>query len=348
MKSTTLAYASILALSACLSIAHSQPIHSTDLVNVNTSAEVFKPVAYAKRYNKHHSSNRKKRSTTTKYTTKFTTKHTTKYITKHTSSRHLTKRTSRHSTNKSSKHSKRRSSKKHSSKKHSTKKSSKKRSSTKKSAKKSSSKKSSKVSTKSIKSCYKKATFTQYWIPKEGDKDMLNDGKTVTLTGTKNKALKSDSGSTIAKVSKNTYDKFQMEGTGLLKSGVMVNLGDSDKTFQKVDRSKAPYGLGSDDDIHLAPWVSVAANDLKVGTKLYVKELDGVKLPDGKTHNGCVRVDDEGWSFHGCQLDFFVLQFTAYQKLEDMLPEKVTVSAQDCKILDYVTDSVKKWAVINK
>lgn len=206
MKSTTLAYASVLALSACLSIAHSQPIHSTDLVNVNTYTQVVKPVAYEKRYVNHHSSNRKKRSTTTKYTTKFTTKHTTKYITKHTSSRHLTKRTSRHSTNKSSKHSKRRSSKKHSTKKHSTKKSSKKRSSTKKSAKKSSSKKSSKVSTKSINSCYKKATFTQYWIPKEGDKDMLNDGKTVTLTGSKNKALKSDSGSTIAKVSKNTYD----------------------------------------------------------------------------------------------------------------------------------------------
>ncbi|CAO3644274.1 unnamed protein product [Mucor fragilis] len=364
MKSTTLAYASVLALSACLSIAHSQPIHNTDLVHVNTSTQVVKPVAYEKRYVKHHSSSKKKRSTTTKYTTKYTTKHTTKYTTKHTSNKHLTKRTSRHSKRKSSKHSskkhstkksskkhssKKHSSKKHSSKKHSSKKhSSKKRSSTKKSAKKSSSKKSSKVSTKSLNSCYKKATFTQYWIPKEGDKDMLNDGKTVTLTGSKNKALKSESGSTIAKVSKTTYDKFQMEGTGLLKSGVMVNLGDSDTTFQKVDRSKAPYGLGSDDDIHLTPWVSVAANDLKVGTKLYVKELDGVKLPDGKTHNGCVRVDDEGWSFHGCQLDFFVLQFTAYQKLEDMLPEKVTVSAQDCKILDYVTDSVKKWAVINK
>ncbi|KAK4510542.1 ethionine resistance protein [Mucor velutinosus] len=351
MKSSTLAFVSALALSACLSIANSQPIHNTDLVNVNTSTQVVKPVANQKRYVKHHSSGRKKRSTTTKYTTKYTTKRTTKYTTKHTSKSHLTKRTSkhssRHSKRRSSKHSsKKHSSSKHSSSKHSTKTSSKKRSSTKKPAKKSSSKNS--VKTKSISSCYKKATFTQYWIPKEGDKDMLNDGKIVTLTGPKNKALKSDSGSTIAKVSKTTYDKFQMEGTGLLKNGVMVNLGDSDKTFQKVDRSEAPYGLGSDDNIHLSPWVSVASNDLKIGTKLYVKELDGVKLPDGKTHNGCVRVDDEGWSFHGCQLDFFVLQFTAYEKLENILPEKVTVSAQDCKILDYVTDSVKNWAVINK
>lgn len=199
-----------------------------------------------------------------------------------------------------------------------------------------------------LKSCYKKATLTQYWIPKEGDKDMLNDGKTVTLTGSKSKTLKTDSGSTIAKVSKTTYEKFQMEGTGLLSNGVMVNLDSSKDTFMKVDRNEHPYGLGSDDDVSLVPWVSVASNDVKRGTKLYIKELDGVKLPDGKTHNGCVRVDDEGWSFSGCQLDFFVLQYTAYQKLEDILPDKVTVTQKSCKILNYVTSSVEKWAVLKR
>ncbi|KAI8647503.1 hypothetical protein BD408DRAFT_378924 [Parasitella parasitica] len=317
MKSAALAYVTSLALGACFSIAYSQPIHNTDLANINKSTQAVKTLAFEKISTKHHPPrNKEKRS-----------------IARKNISKNLNKRGSKHSSKKSSKHSSKKS-KKSSSKKSST--------------KKSSTKKSSKVSTKSIKSCYKRAAFTQYWIPKEGDKDMLNDGKTVTLSGSKSKALKSDSGSTIAKVAENTFDKFQMEGTGLLKNGVMVNLGDSDKTFQKVDRSKAPYGLGSDDDIHLTPWVSVAANDLKIGTRLYVKELDGVKLPDGKTHNGCVRVDDEGWSFSGCQLDFFVLQFTAYQKLDDMLPEKVTVSSQNCEILDYVTDSVKKWAVINK
>ncbi|CEP07686.1 hypothetical protein [Parasitella parasitica] len=316
MKPSSLAYITALVLGACFSITHSQPIHSKDLVNVNKPTQVVKTLEFEKRSTIHHlSSDKKMRSAATKKT-----------------QIKLNKRGSKHSSKKSSKHSSKKS----------------KKSSSKKSSSKKSSKKSSKVSTKPIKSCYKKAAFTQYWIPKEGDKDMLNDGKTVTLSGSKSKTLKSDSGSTIAKVAENTFDKFQMEGTGLLKNGVMVNLGDSDKTFQKVDRSKAPYGLGSDDNIHLTPWVSVAANDLKVGTRLYVKELDGVKLPDGKTHNGCVRVDDEGWSFNGCQLDFFVLQFTAYQKLDDLLPEKVTVSSQNCEILDYVTDSVKKWAVINK
>lgn len=135
-----------------------------------------------------------------------------------------------------------------------------------------------------------------------------------------------------------------MEGTGLLQNGVIVNLDDGDDTFMKLDRKKSPYGLGSDGN-SLTPWVSVASNDLKYGSKLFIKELKGVKLPDGKVHNGCVRVDDEGWSFGGCQLDFFVLQFSAYQKLNDLIPEKVTVTENDsCKILNYVTPAVKEWA----
>ncbi|KAI8144926.1 hypothetical protein BJV82DRAFT_606745 [Fennellomyces sp. T-0311] len=197
-----------------------------------------------------------------------------------------------------------------------------------------------------LKSCYSHATLTQYWIPKEGDKDENNDGDSVSLTGPKTKTLKTSSGKTIAKVSKSTYEKFQMEGTGLLKNGEMVNLDDGKNEFMTVDRSKDPYGVGSDDDIALVPWVSVAANDMERGTTLYIKDLDGVKLPDGKTHNGCVRVDDEGWSFDDCQLDFFVLQYSAYKALEDTIPEKVKVEKKECKVQNYVTNQVKKWAAL--
>lgn len=136
-----------------------------------------------------------------------------------------------------------------------------------------------------------------------------------------------------------------MEGTGLLENGVMVNLDSGKDKFQKVNRNKSPYGLGENDN-SLVPWVSVASNDIKKGTKLYIKELDGVKLPDGETHNGCVRVDDEGWSFDGCQLDFFVLQYSAYRTLENKLPDKVTVQQKSCKIKNYVTKSVQRWAVL--
>lgn len=240
---------------------------------------------------------------------------------------------------------------------------------------------------KRISSCYKKnARLTQYvvmqsqhaaalmiliyvharyWIPKEGEKDMLNNGQKVTLTGKKNKSLKTSSGKTIAKVAEVTYDvsfpilwyvsclhmhvyhyqKFQMEGTGLLKNGKMVNLGESSSVFMQVDRKESPYGLGSNGNA-LQPWVSVAANDIKRGTKLYIKEFDGLKLPDGKVHNGCVRVDDQGWSFDGCQIDFFVLQYSAYVSLKKKLPDNIHATEKNCKILNYVTKSVENWAVL--
>lgn len=175
---------------------------------------------------------------------------------------------------------------------------------------------------------------------------MTNDGDSIKLSGPKTKKLKTKSGKVIAKVSKATYEKFQMEGTGLLEDGDMVNLDDGKDEFMKVNRKKDPYGIGSDDDIKLDPWVSVAANDLDAGTTLYIKQLDGTKLPDGKIHNGCVRVDDEGWSFEDCQLDFFVLQYSAYKQLDKALPEKVHVEKKDCQVKDYITGKVQKWAVL--
>ncbi|CAO3587388.1 unnamed protein product [Absidia cylindrospora] len=62
---------------------------------------------------------------------------------------------------------------------------------------------------KRLKSCYKHATLTQYWIPKQGDKDMLNDGKVVTLNGPKTKTLKTKKGKKIAKVSKTLTKNFK-------------------------------------------------------------------------------------------------------------------------------------------
>ncbi|KAI8350630.1 hypothetical protein EDC96DRAFT_519449 [Choanephora cucurbitarum] len=196
-----------------------------------------------------------------------------------------------------------------------------------------------------IKSCYNNVLITEYWIPKEGDKDMLNDGQLVTLSGPKTKALKTVNGKTIAKVSQKTYEKFQMEGTGLLKDGVMVNLDSGKNSFITLDRKKTPYGLGTDSG-KLTPWVSVAVNDVKKGTKLYIKKLDGLKLPNGKVHNGCVRVDDEGWSMSGCHIDFFVLQYSAYKDLSKKLPNKLKAVQKNCVIKDYVNPATKKWAVL--
>lgn len=201
------------------------------------------------------------------------------------------------------------------------------------------------VEKRAIGSCYTngKAVISYYWIPKEGDVDLNDKGKTVTLTGKKNKKLKDKNKKKIATVAKKFRKKIRMEGTGLLENGQLINLGTSKKIFMELDRSKTPYGVGST-GVALVPFVSVASNDIKIGKTLYVEELDGVKLPNGEKHNGCVRVDDESWSMGGCQIDFFALQFTAYQSLYKSISSKVTVTEKSCSVKSYVTSAVKSWA----
>lgn len=201
------------------------------------------------------------------------------------------------------------------------------------------------IEKRAISSCYTKGKglFTYYWVPKEGEEDINNNGKIISLIGDRIKNLKDSKRKVLAKVAKKTKKKIRMEGTGLLANGDLVNLGTHINEFMLLDRKKTPYGLGSKDN-GLTPYVSVASNDIPYGTTLYVKELDGVKLPTGVKHNGCVRVDDVSWSFSGCHIDFFVLQYSAYQQLNNAIANTVTVTQQSCKVKDYIDSSIKAWA----
>ncbi|RUP44349.1 hypothetical protein BC936DRAFT_149591 [Jimgerdemannia flammicorona] len=137
-----------------------------------------------------------------------------------------------------------------------------------------------------------------YWIPKEGERDEDNAGRSLSLTGNKTEAMKSPDGTIIAMVSKSTFDKCQMEGTCLLADGTLANLANSKDYFKVVDRKAMPMGEGSKQN-PLRLFTSVASNDLPYGTTIVVSELKNRRLPNGKIHNGCVRVEDGGWSFGG-------------------------------------------------
>ena len=188
--------------------------------------------------------------------------------------------------------------------------------------------------------CYKNKTYlTNYWIPKENTKDVLNNGKEVYLVDNEDKNIRNIDNKVIKSVSKITYQKCQMEGTCLLDN-ILINLDSNRNTFKIVDRNKYPYGLGSNNN-PLKPFVSVASNDIKIGTTLLIKELINIKLPNGMIHNGCVRVDDKGWSFDECQLDYFVVGYYFYVNMN--ITKYVTVSIQSCEILDYANDEVKNW-----
>lgn len=148
--------------------------------------------------------------------------------------------------------------------------------------------------------------LTYYWVKyqkkgkDEGNVELRScDGKTVF--GTASKAFASE---------------LRMEGTGHLLNGKMLNLGDCNcgdgtntfNCFMDLSSNKrAPWGWGVN-DIPLQPWSSVANNDdnRKVGSVLYAPDFDGMRLPNGQRHNGCLKkVDAIGRGGTSNHIDFF-------------------------------------------
>jgi hypothetical protein len=154
----------------------------------------------------------------------------------------------------------------------------------------------------------KGADFTYYWIAHP--EDYSHTGKDVTV--------RTCDGDSIGTVSEQYADALVMEGTGVLGNKV-VNLGGCScsnyKCFMEVDKKEDPYGLtgklNSDMKIYaltklniffkkkmiaygspLRPYITIAANDIKKNTKIYVPSIDGWEIPgSSKKHNGCLLVD---------------------------------------------------------
>jgi len=175
-----------------------------------------------------------------------------------------------------------------------------------------------------------RSKLTYYWVAFES---LHKPGSTVTIKTCNNKPL--------ATVLRSFVIEMKLEGTGVTKSNRVFNLGDCDcgkgfSCFEELDKNKFPFGIASNGK-PLQPYATVAANDIKLGTKLYLKQLDGVKLPNGKTHNGCVVADDNGFSFGRKQIDWFVGKESNFKILNSKLKiDSVTVlNAPQCKILKY-------------
>lgn len=194
-------------------------------------------------------------------------------------------------------------------------------------------------------SCYKNRNviFTNYWIPKEGEKDIDDNDHIIYLDGPKNMKLLDIKNNLIKMVSKITYNKFREEGTGILENGIIVNLGANNNRFEIVNKNKYMFGIGSNNN-PLTPFISIANNDLPLNTKLYIKELDGLVLPNNKTHNGCVRIDDNGYGLKNCHIDFFVLKYLNYEYLEKHLnKDNVIAKIENCEINNYTTYDMIQW-----
>ena len=108
--------------------------------------------------------------------------------------------------------------------------------------------------------------------------------------------------------------ELKMEGSGWLSDGRVVNYDGRCKygvgtCFEVLDLRHYPFGRGANRR-PLVPFRSVAVDRrlVAIGDTLYVPEFDGLPLPDGNVHDGCLRADDTGGAIQRRLIDFFVAE----------------------------------------
>ncbi len=118
---------------------------------------------------------------------------------------------------------------------------------------------------------------------------------------------------------------LRMEGTGVLSDGRVINYHGKCKfgygtCFQTMDTSTHPFGRGAGQR-PLVPFKSVAVDPrlIPIGEPVYVPEFDGMNLPDGTMHDGCVRADDTGGGIKKKKMDFFVVSYANFRFLLEEL-----------------------------
>jgi 3D (Asp-Asp-Asp) domain-containing protein len=121
----------------------------------------------------------------------------------------------------------------------------------------------------------------------------------------------------VAKVTKSFRRRLRLEGSGKLKDGRMLSKAGGCKCggpcFFVADEEHQ-WGAGVANR-PLKPFRSIAVDpkQVKIGSSLYVAELDGLTMPGGDNeggfvHDGCVIADDRGGGVRGKQIDFFAVR----------------------------------------
>ena len=118
----------------------------------------------------------------------------------------------------------------------------------------------------------------------------------------------------ITEVTKDFASQLELQGTGKLKDGRVVNIWGhcscpSTPCYKVTEAQWGTAGSGKP----LQPFRTVAVDPrvVKLGTLLYVPLLEGRTMPGrrpwgGFVHDGCVVADDTGGGIDGNQLDLFV------------------------------------------
>lgn len=158
-------------------------------------------------------------------------------------------------------------------------------------------------------SAYRRFRWTDYWVaPLEADP-----------TGVE---IHDTTGASLGRISAKSKAALDLEGTGRLPDGRIINVSGRKGRYRVLP--KGQWGAGVKGRA-LYPFRSIAVDHgtgggkkpwkdeltrrgplVPVGTRVFIRELRGRKLPDGSVHDGWVTADDGGPAIYGAHFDLFI------------------------------------------
>jgi 3D (Asp-Asp-Asp) domain-containing protein len=142
-----------------------------------------------------------------------------------------------------------------------------------------------------------RAVITFYWNVDESSPRYR--GKTTAV-------LRDPAGNVIAHTSKRFKVDLVRQGSGWLRDGrtvIFVKRVGGESRFRVTS---AKYGLATN-GCPLVPYRTIAVDRrfVRIGSKVYIPQLKGARLPDGTIHDGMFIASDSG-HFRGAHVDLFV------------------------------------------
>jgi 3D (Asp-Asp-Asp) domain-containing protein len=142
-----------------------------------------------------------------------------------------------------------------------------------------------------------RARITYYWLVDESDAGYERSTRA---------AIKDVRGKVIARTSSRFRRHLLLEGSGRLRDGRVV-------TYQKHVAGEARFRVTKHSHgaaygrCPLVPYRTIAVDPkfIKLGTKVYIPELEGTRLPDGTIHDGIFMAEDRSKYVRGAHIDIF-------------------------------------------
>jgi hypothetical protein len=176
-----------------------------------------------------------------------------------------------------------------------------------------------------------------YWLTQEADYQEVKGqniprGGACAIAANRYVEVYTKDGLYMGRIQERFACSLALEGSALMMDGRVFNYAgyckqgyglDSKRPaicFEQLDVKQYPFGRGAGTR-PLIPFKSVAVDPrvIAIGEPIYVPEFDGMVLPDGSIHDGCVRADDTGGGIKKRKMDFFVVTYGNFRFLLDQL-----------------------------